>query len=121
MTSAEWALLVAIGAHAAAMLAAIVKLVAWAASTHARIEQRLNAIEGKVDNDITGRRIVSEMKGDVGGAARANPGMPTTAMEATAVPSAARRPKARAVPGRRAVPSGSGTRILPDVDETAGR
>ena len=65
MTSAEWALLVAIGAHAAAMVAAIVKLVAWAASTHARIEARLNAIEGKVDNDIAGRRIVAEMKSDV--------------------------------------------------------
>lgn len=65
MTAAEWALLVAIGAHAGAMVAAIVKLVAWASSTHARIEARLNAIEGKVDNDIAGRRIVSEMKSDV--------------------------------------------------------
>lgn len=65
MTSAEWALLVAIGAHAAAMVAAVVKLVTWAASTHARIEARLNTIEGKVDNDISGRRIVSEMKSDV--------------------------------------------------------
>ncbi len=30
MTAAEWALLVAIGAHAGAMVAAIVKLVPWA-------------------------------------------------------------------------------------------
>ena len=65
MTAAEWALLVAVGAHAAAMVAAIVRLVAWASSRHARIEARLNSIEGKVDNDIAGRRIVSEMKSDV--------------------------------------------------------
>ena len=65
MTPAEWCVVVAIAAHAIAFLVTILKLVAWGSSMHARIESRISWIEAKVDNDIAGRRIVSEMKSDV--------------------------------------------------------
>jgi hypothetical protein len=65
MTPAEWGVVVAIVAHAIAVLIAILKLVAWGSSMHARIEARISGVEAKVDNDITGRRIVAELRSDV--------------------------------------------------------
>jgi hypothetical protein len=65
MSTAEWGLLVAVGAHATGVAVALIKLVAWGSSAHAGIVARINALEGKVDNDIAGRRIVAEMKSDV--------------------------------------------------------
>jgi hypothetical protein len=64
-TPAEWGLLVAVGAHAAGVVVALIRVVAWGSSTHARIESRINALEAKVDNDIAGRRIVAEMRADI--------------------------------------------------------
>lgn len=65
MSNAEWAIVAAFLAHAAAVVAALIKLVAWAAGSQAKLETRLRALEDKVDNDIAGRRIVAELRADV--------------------------------------------------------
>ncbi|HZP21444.1 MAG TPA: hypothetical protein VFB16_14710 [Bauldia sp.] len=65
MTGPEWVVVFAAAAHAIAVTAAIVKLVAWASGTVARLQVRLDAIEAKVDNDVAGRRIVAELRSDV--------------------------------------------------------
>ncbi|MFN3624478.1 MAG: hypothetical protein ACK4TP_10485 [Hyphomicrobium sp.] len=65
MSNAEWAIVAAFLAHAVAVVAALTKLVAWAAGSQAKLETRLLALEAKVDNDIAGRRIVAELRADV--------------------------------------------------------
>ncbi|MFM2042559.1 MAG: hypothetical protein RLY86_1135 [Pseudomonadota bacterium] len=65
MTTAEWALLVAIVAHGAAIMAALLKLVAWGTTKVAVIEGRISTLERAVDNDITGRRVVAQIVNDV--------------------------------------------------------
>ncbi|ARP98184.1 hypothetical protein [Pseudorhodoplanes sinuspersici] len=65
MSGAEWAITAAFAAHALAVIAALVKLVAWAAASQAKFEARLDGIESKVDNDVAGRRIVAELRADV--------------------------------------------------------
>jgi acyl CoA:acetate/3-ketoacid CoA transferase alpha subunit len=65
MTTAEWSLVVAVGAQGVGLVVALVRLAVWGSSAHARMDARVQALEAKVDNDISGRRIVAEMKSDV--------------------------------------------------------
>jgi hypothetical protein len=61
----EWAIIGAVLAHAVVVTGALVKIVAWAAGSQAKLATRLTGIEEKVDNDIAGRRIVAELRADV--------------------------------------------------------
>ena len=61
----EWAIIGAVLAHAVVVIGALVKIVAWAAGSQAKLATRLTSIEEKVDNDIAGRRIVAELRADV--------------------------------------------------------
>lgn len=65
MTLTEWALLGGFVGEAIAIIAVLVKLVAWISSGQARIEAKLEALEEKVENDIAGRRVVAELRTDV--------------------------------------------------------
>ena len=62
MTPVEWGLLFAIAAHSVAMITALVKLVAWVTSHMSVVEQKINSLEQQVNNDVTGRRVVGEMR-----------------------------------------------------------
>lgn len=65
MTLTEAALLVGLIAHAIALLITVIKLVAWISAENATTKQRLLTLEHQVDNDITGRRVVAEMREDI--------------------------------------------------------
>lgn len=65
MTAAEWALLFGIIAHSVAVVAAILKLVTWITSHMSAAEQKIKALEHQVNNDVTGRRVVGEMREDL--------------------------------------------------------
>jgi Flp pilus assembly pilin Flp len=65
MTPAEWGLLFGIIAHSVAVIMALVKLVAWVSSHVSTSEQKIKALEYQVNNDVTGRRVVGEMRGDI--------------------------------------------------------
>ncbi|MBP7338706.1 hypothetical protein [Niveispirillum sp.] len=52
-------------AHGAAIMAALLKLVAWGTTKVAVIEGRIGTLERAVDNDITGRRVVAQIVNDV--------------------------------------------------------
>jgi hypothetical protein len=58
-------LLVAVVAHGAAIMAALLKLVAWSTTKIAVLEGRIGTLERAVDNDITGRRVVAQIVNDV--------------------------------------------------------
>jgi hypothetical protein len=65
MTPAEWGLAVGIIAHSLAILIVLVKLTSWISSHIAILTERLNTIENQVNNDITGRKVVGEMREDL--------------------------------------------------------
>jgi len=65
MTPAEWGLLFGIIAHSVAVVVALVKLVAWVTTHVTASEQRIKSLEYQVNNDVTGRRVVGEMKEDL--------------------------------------------------------
>lgn len=65
MTPVEWGLLLGILAQSVAVLSALVKLVAWATRSITACEQRLTNLEHQVNNDVTGRRVVAEMREDI--------------------------------------------------------
>jgi Flp pilus assembly pilin Flp len=65
MTPAEWGLLFGIIAHSVAVIMALVKLVAWVTEHITTSEQKIKALEYQVNNDVTGRRVVGEMRGDL--------------------------------------------------------
>ena len=65
MTLAEIGLLVGLLVHVAGMIIALIKLTAWIATENATTKQRLSALEAQVNNDVTGRRVVAEMRGDL--------------------------------------------------------
>lgn len=44
---------------------ALVKLVAWVTEHITTSEQKIKALEYQVNNDVTGRRVVGEMRGDL--------------------------------------------------------
>ena len=54
-----------IAAHSVAMITALVKLVAWVTSHMSAHEQKINSLEQQVNNDVTGRRVVGEMREDL--------------------------------------------------------
>jgi Flp pilus assembly pilin Flp len=65
MTPAEWGLLFGIIAHSVAVIMALVKLVAWVTEHITTSEQKIKALEYQVNNDVTGRRVVGEMREDL--------------------------------------------------------
>lgn len=65
MTPAEWGLLFGVIAHSVAVIMALVKLVAWVTSHITTSEQKITALEHQVNNDVTGRRVVGEMREDI--------------------------------------------------------
>lgn len=65
MTPAEWGLLFGIIAHSVAVIMALVKLVAWVTEHITTSEQRIKSLEYQVNNDVTGRRVVGEMRSDL--------------------------------------------------------
>ena len=65
MTPAEWGLLFGIIAHSVAVIMALVKLVAWVTEHITTSEQKIAALEHQVNNDVTGRRVVGEMREDI--------------------------------------------------------
>lgn len=65
MTPAEWGLLFGVIAHSVAVIMALVKLVAWVTEHITTSEQKIKALEYQVNNDVTGRRVVGEMREDL--------------------------------------------------------
>jgi len=65
MTPAEWGLLFGIIAHSVAVITALIKLVTWVTSHMSVVEQKIKALEHQVNNDVTGRRVVGEMREDL--------------------------------------------------------
>ncbi len=65
MTPAEWGLLFGIIAHSVAVITALVKLVTWVTSHMSVVEQKIKSLEHQVNNDVTGRRVVGEMREDL--------------------------------------------------------
>ncbi len=65
MSLTEWGLLFAVLAHSVAVLAAAIKLIAWIVKKQAVTDERIRQLQYQVDNDVTGRRVVSEMREDV--------------------------------------------------------
>ena len=65
MTPAEWGLAVGIIAHSLAILVALVKLTSWISPRIAVLNARLSNVENQVNNDITGRKVVGEMREDL--------------------------------------------------------
>ncbi|PJB71882.1 MAG: hypothetical protein CO093_04215 [Alphaproteobacteria bacterium CG_4_9_14_3_um_filter_47_13] len=65
MTPAEWGLLFGVIAHSVAVIMALVKLVAWVTEHITTSEQKIKALEYQVNNDVTGRRVVGEMRADL--------------------------------------------------------
>lgn len=65
MTPAIWGLLFGIIAHSVAVITALVKLVAWVTERITASEQRIKSLEYQVNNDVTGRRVVGEMREDL--------------------------------------------------------
>ncbi len=65
MSIATISIVAAAIAHSVAVLIAFVKLIVWVSSKSAITDQRLNALEHQVDNDVTGRRVVAEMREDI--------------------------------------------------------
>ena len=65
MTPAEWGLLFGIVAHSVAVITALVKLVTWVTSHMSVVEQKIKNLELQVNNDVTGRRVVGEMREDL--------------------------------------------------------
>lgn len=65
MTPIEWGLLFGMLAHSVAIITALVKLVAWVTSHMSAHEQKIKTLEQQVNNDVTGRRVVGEMREDL--------------------------------------------------------
>ena len=65
MSLAEWGLLLGVLANSVGLLIALVKIVAWISSHIATVNERLNTLENQVNNDITGRKVVGEMRQDI--------------------------------------------------------
>lgn len=65
MSPAEWGLLFGILANAVGLVITLVKVVSWMSSHVARVNERLGTLERQVDNDITGRKAVGEMRQDI--------------------------------------------------------
>ncbi len=65
MTMLQLGLLIGMITNSLALLIALVKLTSWISAHIATITERLNHIENQVNNDITGRKVVGEMREDL--------------------------------------------------------
>lgn len=65
MSLTELGLLFAILAHSVAIIIAAVKLIAWIVKKQAVTDERIRQLQHQVDNDVTGRRVVGEMRNDI--------------------------------------------------------
>lgn len=65
MSLVEWGLLFGVLANGVGLLIALVKVVAWISSHVATLNERLNNVENQVNNDVTGRKVVGEMRQDI--------------------------------------------------------
>ena len=65
MTLATVALVLGILANSIGLIIAIIKVTARISSHHATTTERLQTLENQVNNDITGRRVVGEMRQDL--------------------------------------------------------
>ena len=65
MTPVEWRLLFGVIAHSVAVITALIKLVAWVTSHMSIVEQKIKSLEYQVNNDVTGRRVVADMREDL--------------------------------------------------------
>lgn len=65
MSLTELGLLFAVLAHSVAVIAAAIKLIAWIVKKQAVTDERIRQLQHQVDNDVTGRRVVGEMRNDI--------------------------------------------------------
>ena len=65
MSLTELGLLFAVLAHSVAVITAAIKLIAWIVKKHAVTDERIRQLQHQVDNDVTGRRVVGEMRNDI--------------------------------------------------------
>ncbi len=65
MSLTEWGLLFAVLAHSVAVITAAIKLIAWIVKKQAVTDERIRQLQHQVDNDVTGRRVVGEMRNDL--------------------------------------------------------
>lgn len=65
MSLAEWGFLAAVLAHGVGVLVAGIKLVAWVVRKQTITDERLRQLQAQIDNDVTGRRVVGEMRVDL--------------------------------------------------------
>lgn len=65
MTPVEWGLLLGILAQSIAVISALIKLVAWVTRHVTASEQRITSLEYQVNNDVTGRRVVADIRADI--------------------------------------------------------
>lgn len=64
MSLTELGLLFAVLAHSVAVIAAAIKLIAWIVKKQAVTDERIRQLQHQVDNDVTGSRVVGEMRND---------------------------------------------------------
>lgn len=65
MSLTELGLLFAVLAHSVAVISAAIKLIAWIVKKQAVTDERIRQLQHQVDNDVTGRRVVGEMRNDI--------------------------------------------------------
>lgn len=65
MTLATVALVLGMIANSIGLIIAIIKVTAKISSHHAATSERIQTLENQVNNDITGRRVVGEMRQDL--------------------------------------------------------
>jgi len=65
MSLTELGLLFAVLAHSVAVITAAIKLIAWIVKKQTVTDERIRQLQHQVDNDVTGRRVVGEMRNDI--------------------------------------------------------
>ncbi len=65
MSLTELGLLFAVLAHSVAFIAAAIKLIAWIVKKQTVTDECIRQLQHQVDNDVTGRRVVGEMRNDI--------------------------------------------------------
>ena len=65
MSLTELGLLFAVLAHSVAVITAAIKLITWIVKKQAVTDERIRQLQHQVDNDVTGRRVVGEMRNDI--------------------------------------------------------
>ena len=65
MSLTELALTAGIIAHSLALVIAVIKLTSWISAHAATVNARITTLEHQVNNDVTGRKVVGEMREDI--------------------------------------------------------